>query len=891
MAFFSEERGRTRAGYSTPMTAVDEFQVNTSNYSSEYGRSAGGVVNTVTKSGTNTIHGETYYYRRNNTIGAANEFTTIQVQSSPGVFSPINFKPTDLRDRWGFGIGGPLMKDKLFWFLAYDGFHHNFPGTAVASNPTNFFATQTVASITITTLATRLGVTPTQALAIYNTDIAGLNTMLGPVPRTGDQDIIFPKLDWQINQKHRFSISVNRMRWWSPAGIQTQATNTNGIASFGNDYVKDTWGVAKFDSFISANLSNQVRFQYGRDFEFENSQTPTPYEQANLLHTALNPAYTNPLGLPPQVSITNGFTFGLPTFLLRPRFPDETRQQIADTVNWIHGKHSLKFGMDFSHVHDNSQNLSTQYGSYSYSSLLNYFTDLNRTNGCGGLACYSSFNQAFGPLGFQFSTNDLAFFAQDDWKIMPRLSLSLGIRYEREYMPAPFANLINPNWAQTGQLPNDKNNLGPRIGFAWDVTGSGKTVLRGGWGIYYGRIINSTIFSALTATGMPGGQTSFSFTPSTVVPVPAPAYPVVFGTQPAGNGRNIVYFDSNFQNPQIRQTDLTLEHDLGWGTVVSASYLGSFGRQLPGFVDTNISLNTVTPTVTYQVLNGGPFAGSTFTSPLYSSTRPNSLFGSMTDITSRTISNYQALVVQVNHRMSHHVQFNSSYTWSHALDNGVNGTTFNSTNAQLDPFNINKDYGNSIYNVPSRFVVNAVVESPWKVGGWARHLANDWQLSPIFQVQSGLPYSASVSGSSPTGLGGINGSNGTNRLDMGRNIFQQPGPWIVDLRLAKNFSLTEKFKMELSTDFFNVANKQNVTGVNTTAYFISSSGTVATPSGNVTCGNGVGVNPLPCLNFNTTGPTPTVGAPFAALFGTKTSSNSNFVYSPRQIQFGLRLKF
>src|SRR5216684_8427579 len=126
-AFFSEERGRTRVGYSTPQSAVEEFQVNTSNYSAEYGQSAGGVVNTVTKSGTNALHGELYYYRRDNDFGAANEFTSVNVPNPAGGFSPQNFKPTDKRDRWGFGVGGAIKKDRLFWFLAYDGFHRNFP--------------------------------------------------------------------------------------------------------------------------------------------------------------------------------------------------------------------------------------------------------------------------------------------------------------------------------------------------------------------------------------------------------------------------------------------------------------------------------------------------------------------------------------------------------------------------------------------------------------------------------------------------------------------------------------------------------------------------------------------------------------------------------------------
>src|SRR5262245_34165336 len=277
--------------------------------------------------------------------------------------------------------------------------------------------------------------------------------------------------------------------------------------------------------------------------------------------------------------------------------------------------------MDFSHVHDNSQNLRTQFGSYSYSSLLNYFSDLNVPHSCATspsatptLACYSTFSQAFGPIGFEFDTNDVAFFVQDDWKIHQRLSLSLGFRYERELLPQPFSNqpdLRNPNLPQSSFMPDDQNNWGPRVGFAWDVFGKGKTVLRGGYGLFYGRIINSTIFNALTNTGMPGGQNSLTFSPTTTIPVAAPVFPVVFSGLPAGAGRNVVFFDSNFQNPQIRQADLTLEHDLGWGTVISASYLGSFGRQLPNFVDVNIAPSSAT--VTYQVVNGGPIAAPTYT--------------------------------------------------------------------------------------------------------------------------------------------------------------------------------------------------------------------------------------------------------------------------------------
>ena len=867
-AFFSEERGRTRAGYSTPKSAIEEFQVNTSNYSAEYGRSAGGVINTVTKSGTNNIHGEAYFYDRDNVWGAANAFTAINVPTAtPGVFASQNFKPTDWRKMAGGAIGGPVIKDKLFFFMAYDWYHRNFPGVAVASKPggTGGFFTAPTGS-TISTLATRLGVSTTQATTIYNNDLAGLNTMLGQVPRNGEQEILLPKVDWNINAKNHASFSFNRMRWASPAGIQTAATVTRGIASFGNDFVKDTWGVAKLNTFFTSSLANELRFQYGRDFEYEFSQQPTPYELANLVNS---PTFRNPLGLPPTVSISNGFTFGVPNFLQRSKFPDETRTQIADTMSWNHGKHNIKYGVDFSHVNDNSQNLFNGFGSYSYGSLLDYMSDLNKPDTCTtkppappkNIPCYSNFTQGLGLPGVEFTTNDYAFFAQDDWKLMPRLSLSLGVRYEYQQLPDPVSSLVNPNIPQTGKMPADKNNFGPRVGFAWDVFGRGKTVLRGGYGIYYGRVINSTIFNALISTGMPGSQVSLFFTPTSAG---APVFPAILNGL-NGTGKNVAFFDANFQNPQIHQMDMTLEHDLGWGTVVSVSYLGSLGRQLPDFVDTNIA--PATKSITYNVVGGGPITAATVTEPLFT-TRSNPAFGSMTEIISGTNSSYQALVFQVNHRMSHNIQFNANYTWSHAIDYGQNQSTFTDTNDLFLPASVPNaiaaEKGNSIYDIPNRFVVNAIMTSPWKRSGWMGWVVNDWQLAPVYQIQNGLPVTFVTSGTPPLGLGSsINGSGGASRIDvLGRSNFRMPNTWVTDLRLAKYFTFQEKYKLELLTDFFNVANKQNVTSVGGTASF--------SPAYTIS-----GTN----LIFNT-------GVP-----GIPNNSNSNFAYSPRQIQLGVRVHF
>ncbi len=187
--------------------------------------------------------------------------------------------------------------------------------------------------------------------------------MLGTVPRTGSQTIFFPKIDWQINSKNHASFEVNRLRWASPAGIQSAAVVFLGANSFGNDYVDVTFGIAKLDTAITNNISNEVRYQYGRDFEFEYGQTPSPYEKTNLMGPTSG-GYTNPLGAPPSVTITNAFAFGTPNFLNRAALPDERRWQVADTLNWVHGRHNIKFGGDYIHTDDRINNLFSGFGVY-----------------------------------------------------------------------------------------------------------------------------------------------------------------------------------------------------------------------------------------------------------------------------------------------------------------------------------------------------------------------------------------------------------------------------------------------------------------------------------------------------------------------------------------------
>jgi hypothetical protein len=613
--------------------------------------------------------------------------------------------------------------------------------------------------------------------------------------------------------------------------------------------------------------------QWGRDNEFQFSQPPAPGEPTNA-----------PGGRSPQTFIQYGFSFGMPEFLERASFPDERRWQFADTITFTSGNHTFKWGGDINFVKDIINNLRFLGGEFNYTGangLNDFIVDYTnwQTNGairaltpilnnnttaddnlglCVGSTrragkCYAgNFNQGFGVLGLNMKTTDLNYFIQDDWRVTPRFTLNLGLRYEYQLNPDPIN--VNPALPQTNNKVDDRNNFGPRIGFALDVTGDGKNSLRGGWGLYYGRVINSTVYNSIVNTGVGIDRAQRQFTtsannlPTACSGISAdncaflPIYPNLISNSTPPPGA-VQYFQDDFQLPQIHQWDFIYEREIARNTVVSASYLGSFGNSLPNFVDTN--LPAPSRFVNLSVV-GGPFGGSVFRTPLFTGPRPNTAFPQITEIRSNVFSKYHALVLQANRRLTQGLQFQTNYTLSRASDNGQSSVTFTSNNLPFNAFDQQNENGLSNFDRRQKFVASVVYSPNPFTDGAAKHIFNGWTFAPILNSFSGARFTGNISGSinpqsfgfasNQTPGGGVNGSGGATRFALvPRNFFKQPNIWYVDARLSRRFSLTEAMKLEFLVEGFNVFNRTQVTGVNGTLYNLSGSTlTFNTPFGATT---------------------------------------------------------
>ncbi len=945
-AFFSEERGRTREGYSSSSNTIQEFEVNTGVYSAQYGRAAGGVINSVTRSGTNQLHGEAYFSDLDRGFGAYD----------PGSDGPTGqpIKPQDLRKIYGASVGGALLKDKLFWYYTYDQLTHINPAIAraksygSATTPGSFLDQPTltapgtcnvttgyltgsansaqpnydanyVLDSQVCTMAARLGL-PSYAAAVaqYDAGLAALQTDLGLVPRAGYQEINTPKLDYQIDAKNHLSLLYNRLRWDAPGDVQTNTSADYSVDAFGEDFVKLDYGVAKLSTILGKSVTNEVLYQYSRELDDESQQPYSQYTLNNLVAPGGILPYSNAPsgGTIPYVTLDSaiGFNLGSPYYSYRGAFPDERKWQVDDILYWNIGNQTIRFGADVLHNNDLVNQQPNYYGVYSYSTIPNYLTDLATkgahgtcnasgaaatatTSGIGTYDCYTSATQDFGQSTFAISTLDYAGFVQDNWKVTPRLTLELGLRYDVETLPAPSANLTSATgtfvpYSALNNHPSDKNNFGPRAGFSLDVFGNGQTVLRGGTGMYYGRIINGTIESALFGTGSPNGQYALASTKPTASGAPLFPNPFAAGS---GSKPSSIYMASNLQNPQVDEFDLQMQQQMGKGTVMQVSYLGALGRELPNFLNVNLAPPQVTSTITIgQTASGtksGPLpVGSQYEVPTFgkctaSATCANPTgylnpnFTNITEFLSNINSNYNALVFEIQNHSIHGFQFDANYTWSHALDYNQNAssTVSGSTNNWLNPYaSARQNYGTSQFNVGNRFVAYVIYNFPeTSSGGPLKYLVNGWSIDDTYQVQNGLPYSALIqtgyNSSAALNSGSWNGVNGVYYIPViGLNTYQVPRAMVDDMRLQKQFTIRERYHLQLNADMYNVANHQNfsTSDINQNAYTYTASG--------------IGGSTLTYLP--NTGP----GVGFGSH---STSNDSGFLYTPREIQIQARLEF
>jgi hypothetical protein len=807
-AFFSETKGRTTIPYIYSMDSIQEFQVTSSNYSAELGQAAGGIVNAVTKSGSNALHGDLFYFLRYPTWNALDP-----IQKSKGIYT----QPVHQQQQFGGSVGGPIIKDKLFYFLTYDG--------SRKINPISFTSTSVIPNLSC-------GLLPAAACAAGKNY---LNSLLGASSRFQNEDVGFGKLDYQFTPANRVSASFNLDDFKSPNSYNTATTsNNNSNTANGTAVTHERIFVANWDSTISPTMINSFRFQWSQDLEIIGA---------------------NDTG--PSVSVANVMAYGMPNALPRPAFPNEHRMEFSDVLSKTVNTHTFKAGVDINVIHELLINLFQGGGVYSYNGAAatafdNWAADVQGINLGDGLTGrhWSTFVQVTDPVTGvgkdDFYNNDVAGFVEDSWKVRSNITLNLGIRYDVFLIPAPpKPNLATPlTTLYTSTINVPKNQFQPRLGMALELRKG--TVLRAGYGMFYGKTSNSTYYATRVENG------SFQQTYNcTITSCPTLAFPNVIFTPPGGapvapfagaltpvvkpitlsaNTATTRGQDPDWVNPLVHEADVTIDQQLPGNIGISGSWVFSRALHLPVFTDGNLGETTATKTYTYP-------GGSTFTVPFYTSANRLNATGPILTGRSTVNSLYNSFVLNVRKHFQHGVEFAINYTLSKAEDDGQVGGqfgTFNGTDSTVDPYNQKGMWALSDLDQRNRFSAN-VVWQPQFAQHWtnkpAKLIVNGWVLSSIFTAASGQPITGLISGT-PAGAidggltGGMVNNSGTapstyEDPSVPRNNYAGPGYWDIDTRVSREFTVKERFKLSLVGEAFNLLNHTNILAVNTTQYSLS----------------------------------------------------------------------
>ncbi|MEZ5353159.1 MAG: carboxypeptidase regulatory-like domain-containing protein [Bryobacteraceae bacterium] len=784
--FYNENAGRTRITTQISQDAVQEFEVLSNNYSAEFGRASGGVINTVTRSGGNDVHGTGYWFFRNRSLNARDPYSTVN--------------PPEVRHQAGASIGGAIKKDKLFYFFNAETTRRKFPLVASLTRPPLFDGNGNFVG-TCTATAAQCDA----AIKLIT------NRQFQVLDRRADSELGFGKLDWRPTERHSISASFNYLRWISPNGIQTQAVlnNGNGVGNNANSTVRTRYGRLSWTSIPTSNIVNELRYGWFKDRLFDDvSESLIPPETGRV-----------------QISVQGQGNLGVADAYPRLN-PSENRHQIADNLTWTTGRHTVKTGFDFVNTRDYNDILRNRNGTYSYPTFTAFAQDL--TGNSGGAKRWQSYSQRFGDPVVDTTIRDINWYVQDQFRATKNLTVNYGVRYEYAALPQPV--LTNPAYPQTGRIVSPKRNFAPRIGLAYAFNDN-KTVIRGGYGIFYARVQGGFVNSLFLENGIYQKQISLNGTVAADQAL-GPVFPgrlTGIDRNPPAGTVDVTFQSPDWRNPYTQQADIGVERQLTENLGMTVSYVWSRGLHLTTVRDLNIGAQG--PQVTYRIQDTAGNDTGTYTTPTY-------LLANRVDRNWRRVnmvdhggnSYYNAMVVQMRKRASHGLEASVSYTWSHAIDfnqgGGSSNIFFSGGPSSLSNGNYRGDKSSSSLDQRHRFVGTTVWQPVLSksTGGAAHWVLNNWQLSQITTFASAQPQTPTifVSGSPFAGAAfntSLNGFGGSSRVPfLPAASLDIDQIYRTDARLTKILPFTERYQLHLNFEAFNVFNHVSDTSVNGQAF-------------------------------------------------------------------------
>jgi len=683
------------------LDVVHEFQVVTSGGQAELGRALGGYINMVTKSGTNSLHGDLYGYLRNQRFNAANPLSNSKLPSTQA--------------QYGASLGGPVIHDRTFYFANFEQRRLNQSGLI------------TIAPANVNVINARLA----------TTGYKGSPISTGLYPNPVHNTNFLAKLDHQFRSNDQFSIRYSLYDVSSENSRGSGALNA-ATASSGLDNTDQTIAASNILT-LSPRTVNETRGQFTR--------------------SNLEALPSDPIG--PAVSISGvgafGTSSGSPTGRLNKMY------EVVNNLSHHAGAHALRVGGNFLYNDVTITYPRSIRGAYSFSSLANFLQGTYNNVG---------FTQTFGNTVVSQTNPNIGFYAQDEWKLSPRFTLNLGVRYDLQFLKTIAA---------------DRNNISPRAGFAWSPLASRRTVIRGSFGLFYDRVplralANALLSAGNTTTVNSESQLSVSLSPNQTG---APIFPNILPstTLPAGVLVNFTTMNPNMQNAYSQQGSLEIEHQLGERSSFSVGYQHVRGLRLI------VSVNQNVPSCVASGNNNG--------------CRPNPNFANNSQYSSLADSHYDGLHVSFVQRPVRWGNYRISYTYSKALNN-VGEFFFSSP---IDPYNIWQDYGRSDDDQRHRAVFDGSIHSPMGPANTAwKRIAHGFQLSGMLQYYSALPMNIT---SGVTTVQGTAGRPVVNGGFIGRNVGVGNDLFTVNARVSRTFQMTERLRLEAIAEAFNLLNHRN----------------------------------------------------------------------------------